>query len=278
MLIPLLHRLVQLRLKRLGLESKLVDLTHCRIHLYFYRHPSSRSSLVLLHGIGTSSSTWYHLYPSLMREHSIFAIDLPGFGFSTVTHSRGILTLAEQVLALEECIERLELPQCTLLGHSLGGWIAAKYATRNAQRIEKLVLINPAGVFYEKVEELKSIFTVRSTAEVHRLVRTMWYRYPWYVRPLLPAIKNEFVQRKVPEHIQSIRREDFLGEELRQLTMPVQIVWGIEDRLLDRNSVALFQERVQQLEVIEIDACGHVPQLECPRELKKILQRILQVD
>lgn len=278
MLIGCLHRLIRLRLRMLGLQSSWVHLPHCRVHFYSYRHPSSAGTLVLLHGVGTSSSTWLYLYPLFVRKYSVVALDLPGFGFSTVFNSKGFLTLPDYLAVVEQCIESLNLPHGTLLGHSLGGWVASLYALRHPERTKSLVLINPAGVYTDGVEELRHLFAVQSTADVRRLMKRMWYRYPWYFMPFLPAIKKELIGRKVPEVIQSIKREDFLNDRLQELSMPVHLIWGAEDRLLPERTVSVFGQAVQRLNVEYLRACGHVPQLEKPKELASILRRVLQVD
>lgn len=278
MLIGFLHRVVRLRLRILGLRSSWISLPNCRVHLYSYYHPSATDTLVLLHGVGTSSSTWLYLYPLMIQKYSVVAIDLPGFGFSTVEDEKGFLTLPEHLAVVEQCIEQLNLPHCTLFGHSLGGWIASLYALRNSERTTSLVLINPAGIYTDGVEELRNLFAVQSTADVRRLMERMWYRYPWYFKPFFPAIKKELIRRKVPQLIQSIMREDFLNDRLQKLSMPVHLIWGVNDRLLNEQTVRVFGQTVQRLGVVYIRECGHVPQLEKPKELVKHLRRILQVD
>jgi pimeloyl-ACP methyl ester carboxylesterase len=229
--------------------------------------------------VGTSSSTWLYLYPFLIRKYSVVAIDLPGFGFSKVLDSKGFLTLHDHVAAVEQCREHLCLPHSTIiLGHSLGGWIAMLCALRSPERTKRLVLINPAGVSTDGVEELRQLFAVQTTADVWNLMERMWYRYPWYFKPFLPAIRKELIARKVPELIRSITREEFLNDRLRELSMPVHLIWGAEDRLLNEQTVRVFEHSVQQLTVEYIRACGHVPQLEKPRELAMLLRKILRVD
>lgn len=278
MLIGFLHRIVRLRLRVLGLTSSWVSFPDCRVHLYTYFHPSPVGTLVLLHGVGTSSSTWFYLYPMMIQKYSVVAVDLPGFGFSTVSHPRGFLLLQDHLSVVEQCIEQLGLPQCILIGHSLGGWIATHYALRNLDRVRGLILVNPAGIRTDNVEELRNMFSARSVEDVRRLMNRLWHRYPWYFKPFLPSIKNELIERRVPEFVQSIREEDFLNEELQNLTMAVHLIWGAEDRLLSERTVRVFGQSVQRLETEYIRQCGHVPQLERPKELKSILQKILQVD
>jgi len=278
MLIGLLHRLIRLRLRMLGFRTLWMDIPNCRVCLHSYHHPTAADTLILLHGVGTSSSTWLYLYPLLIQKYSVVAIDLPGFGFSRVVDRKGFLSLDEHVAAVERCREHLRLARSTLVGHSLGGWIALRCALQSPDRTNRLILINPAGVFTDGMESLRQLFAVQRTADVRSLMMRMWYRYPWYFKPFLPAIRKELIDRKVPELIGSIARKDFLNDRLQELSVPVHLIWGTEDRLLHGDTVQIFKQRVQQVKVEYIRACGHIPQLEKPRELAVLLRKILWVD
>lgn len=275
MLIQLVHRLVRSRLKRLGIESKWLELNNCRLHYYEYAHPHSKSTLVLVHGLGTSSSTWFHLYPFFIQRHSVLAIDLPGFGFSTIKNGKRFFSIQAHAVLLQEVIQRFGLQLFILMGHSLGGWIATKYASRYPAGVTRLILINTAGVYWDGTEELRKIFDVHSTQDVRRLVNRMWYRYPWYFKPFLPAIRRDLMERRVPELVQAIQREDFLDGDLQRLTMPVCLVWGTEDRLIEKETIQVFEHNVRHVEIEYIETCGHVPQLERPEELERILRKVL---
>ena len=260
----------------MGIESKRMALAGCSLHYYEYRHPSPRGTLLLLHGLGTSSSTWFHLYPFLIQEHSVLALDLPGFGFSTVVDGRRFLSIPEHRAILEEFTNRMGLSSVTLVAHSLGGWIATKYAAAHPQSVNRLILINTASVYVDGVNELLSAFDIRTTGDMRRLVNTMWYRYPWYFKPFLPAFRSEVVRREVPQFVRSIRREDFFDGELQRLTMPVDLIWGLEDRLISPETILVLKEIVLQLQVTTINECGHVPQLEKPEAIKEVLRKMFE--
>ncbi|MGH2568791.1 MAG: alpha/beta fold hydrolase [Bacteroidota bacterium] len=276
MLIQLLHRMVRMRLGLLGLASERVELKSCSLHYYEFTHPQPKNTLVLLHGLGTSSSTWFHLYPFLTREHSVIALDFPGFGFSTTRDGGPMLSIGRHLEALETFVEQKELPSFILVGHSLGGWIAAKYASAHQQKVNRLVLINTAGVYVGGVDALLRAFDIHTTNDVRQLVNAIWYRYPWYFKPFLPTIRSELVKRGVPQFVRSIQREDFFDGELQRLEMPVHLIWGTEDRLISSETVRVLKEQLPLLHVEYIKTCGHVPQLERPERMKEIFEKMLE--
>jgi abhydrolase domain-containing protein 6 len=275
--IDLVHRIVRTRYRQAGFESRVVE--QGRFTLHYYEHTLSDSSptLVLVHGLGTSSSTWAHVLPELGRLCNIIALDLPGFGLSRINHGPGFASLSELHGAFESFI-REEVPQpIILLGHSLGGWIAAHYAAIHQANVRHLVLVNNAGVLCDDTAGQGKAFQVESIGDLQRLLNLIWFRYPWYFKPFYPAVLNDLRRRRIPEFVQSIHAEDFLNEELRNLSMDVSIIWGDQDRLISMSSVEVMKRSIPRTQMYPLKQCGHVPQLECPREFVSVVRNILKL-
>ncbi len=275
-LINFAHRLVRRTYLRLGFKGLTLPVQYGTIHYFENERTSSRPTLVLLHGIGTSSSTWINVLPHLAPRYHVIALDLLGFGFSKVEGERSYLHVAEHRDATKELLTRKGVEKCTLIGHSFGGWIAAALATRTPQRIEHLVLVNTAGIYYQGVESLRALFTLRTTRDVNRLFTQMWYRYPWYYRLFSPSILADMKERCVGKIIAAVEKKDFLGQELSSLRMPVSVIWGAEDRLILQDSLVVLKHAVPHLKVCFIQKCGHVPQLERYAEFSTILLKLLE--
>jgi pimeloyl-ACP methyl ester carboxylesterase len=272
-LIDLVHVYVRQRFARLGIVSKRLELLHFSAH-YYESQASSRPTLVLLHGLGTSSSTWIHVLPRLANKFHVIAIDLPGFGFSSTTggkHPR----YDEALEFLKNVIPRLVRGSFVLIGHSLGGWLAADYAIQSPSTIQKIILINPAGIFYEGVDEQRHLFNVKDLSSLYRLLDRLWWKYPWYFKPFGPAIFSDLRKRGVPEFVQSIKEEHFLNSRLHALTPPVHLVWGKGDNVISEKTVEVFRKEAPKIKTYYLTRCGHVPQLERPEELISILDKIL---
>lgn len=277
MLIDILHRLIRLKLKQMGFQSRCFELTTSRLHYYEYRHRNPKCTVVLLHGLGTSSGTWVHVAPFFIKEHNVIAIDLPGFGFSELKGGRTFFKIAEHCHAIENLVDHLALESFVLIGHSFGGWIAAQYASAHPQRIEQLILINTAGVYYRRIEELRRTFTINSVTELRHLLSLMWYRYPWHFKLFTRAILNDMINRKVNEIVASIEPRDLLTEEFTRLNMPVSIIWGNEDRLIPQETVHAMCKMILHVHIHFLAQCGHVPQLERPRDLIDVLDEDIGV-
>jgi abhydrolase domain-containing protein 6 len=275
MLLRILHKSVRRQFASLGFESRTLIRSSGSLHYLVREQADAKGTIVLVHGLGTSSSSWIKTLKYLKRSHRIVALDLPGFGFSTAHPARGFNTLEEHVDALSQLLAAVGEPSVVLVGQSLGGWISARYAARFPQRVQHLVLIDTAGVDYPGVESLRDLFTLTSVQDTRRLLSSLWYRYPWYFRPFAGSIYRELMSRKMNELVASVDRSDFLADELALLRMPVTIIWGKQDMAISVASIDILKEKIPHAATHLIDHCGHVPQLESPEILAGILNTVL---
>lgn len=110
----------------------------------FWREVGQGPTLVFLHGSWNDSSQWLPLIQQLSQDYHCCAPDLLGFGDSERSPHHHSIQL--EVECLHDYIEALHLPQVYLIGHSLGGWIAASYALKQPERVQGLILLAPEGV------------------------------------------------------------------------------------------------------------------------------------
>jgi len=275
MIISLLHRLIRFRFHRLGFKSEFAVSESCQLHFFQQNKQNSSRNLLFIHGLGTSSSTWINVIPELRELGNVSCLDLPGFGFSKITIGDAFFSLQQMDLALEHFIHTSQRLPIILIGHSLGGWIAARYAVKHPDSVSHLILINNAGIRYDGFEQQADAFTIKSVDDVRRLVQKMWFHYPWYFKPFTSSIYRTLSKKEVGGFVRSIKEEDLLNQSLASLAMPLDVIWGAEDGLISKKSIELMKQLVPTLKEHLITRCGHVPQLERPRELSSLLKNIL---
>jgi pimeloyl-ACP methyl ester carboxylesterase len=100
------------------------------------------SPVLLVHGLAGSSDWWVRNFDVLSRNHAVYLVDLPGFG-SMRKHAKQF-SVAGSARWLAEILTALNLHQVALVGHSMGGLIAATFAARYPERVTNLVLAAPA--------------------------------------------------------------------------------------------------------------------------------------
>ena len=118
-------------------EGIIRDVAGAKVH---YIDEGSGPAVILIHGFAGSTFSWRFVIPDLAKAHRVIAIDLPGFGFSDrgpdVDYSHA--GQAERVVAL---LDLLGIQRATLVGHSMGGAIAQRIASRHPDRVERLILV-----------------------------------------------------------------------------------------------------------------------------------------
>ncbi|WP_204106247.1 MULTISPECIES: alpha/beta hydrolase [Spirulina sp. CCY15215] len=117
----------------------------------FWREVGKGKPMIFLHGAYADSSQWLKVIDHLEGHYHCFAPDLLGFGESEPPNVHQSIAL--QVECLTEYIEALRLERPYLVGHSLGGWVAASYAEKYGERLEGLILVSPEGIEVEEQKE-----------------------------------------------------------------------------------------------------------------------------
>ncbi|MCM2393814.1 alpha/beta fold hydrolase [Streptomyces albipurpureus] len=129
-----------------GTRGGEVRLRTRRLHGYrhAYRMAGKGAAVVLIHGIGDSSATWTEIIPGLARRYRVLAPDLLGHGGSD--KPRGDYSPGAYANGLRDLLSALGIDRATLVGHSLGGAVAAQFAYQFPERTERLVLVGSGGI------------------------------------------------------------------------------------------------------------------------------------
>ena len=110
----------------------------------FRESGAGEQTLVLLHGIGTDSSSWVRQLQGFARSCRVIAWDAPGYGQTTPVAAQSPVA-ADYAAALLGLFDALGIKRALLVGQSLGAIMASSFAARYPERVEKLVLTGPAG-------------------------------------------------------------------------------------------------------------------------------------
>ncbi len=127
-------------------EGPLPPVTVRRIHGYdrAYRRRGSGETVLLVHGIGDSSTTWSEVLRDLSEDHDVLAPDLLGHGFSD--KPRADYSVGGFANGLRDLLTVLDIERATVVGHSLGAIVAMQFAYQFPERTERLVLVSAGGV------------------------------------------------------------------------------------------------------------------------------------
>jgi pimeloyl-ACP methyl ester carboxylesterase len=249
--------------------------------------------LLVIHGLGGNWTAWLENIPALARDHRVIAVDLPGFGGSAPA-GEGI-SIPGYSRALTRLIEALEIERATVIGNSLGGWVAADLTLRLRERICALVLVDAAGIVPTSWERRKALSMMegaavmapyaprfRSAVASRRRLRAWALRYT-VARPadlaadlvymaLPPAPDPGFR----PALVASKRSwSDAWCDMLTEIECPTLIVWGERDSLLPVRHGREYARRIVGSRLHVISEAGHLPMIERPQEFNHVVLEFL---
>jgi pyruvate dehydrogenase E2 component (dihydrolipoamide acetyltransferase) len=236
--------------------------------------------ILLVHGFGADLNTWMFTQPVLAEGRRVIAVDLPGHGGSSKEVGAGNAeSLAD---AVEGALRELGVGRGHLIGHSMGGAIAALLALRRPDLVSSLTLIASAGLG----PEINATFT-------EGFVRVARRREAGEILSLLvhdPAL----VSRTMVEDVLRYKRLDGVSAALTKiseawfaggcqsldlagrittLTTPIQVIWGREDRIIP---VAHAEALASRFPVHIIEQAGHLPHMEKAGEVNRLVNRFIE--
>lgn len=224
-----------------------------------------RPPLLLLHGGDTNSAIWFGSVRAYSERFATYAVDLIGQpGLSG--EARPPYGSADHALWLGDVLQALALEDVSIMGASLGGWIALDYATRYPARVKKLALMCPAGVGRQRVGFLFKVLPLLLLGEWGRrraLAVVMGRGFKLMPRDgsderdvhavmsLFALVQKHFRSRMDPLPL-------FGDDALQKLCMPVLTLVGSEDVLLDSSETRQRLERnVRHAQVRYLEGAGH---------------------
>jgi pimeloyl-ACP methyl ester carboxylesterase len=237
--------------------------------------------IVLIHGIADNALTRSFVQGPLARKYPVYAIDLPGYGFSGLPPDRFYMTLDEMCAALEDYMRDVIGQPALVVGNSMGGWLAVKLAWSAPALVRGIVLANAGGAPLEGRDSWVPFGETIGIPDMRtaRLVfRQMFGAIP---APMLYfgqySLQDLFQRRVVREFVSNMMAADPEKEllrpaDLRELPVPAALIWGVGDRFLPQGSLEFFRDNLPGAPMLLLKRCGHLPQRERPRAVLHFLR------
>ncbi len=268
-------------------------------------------ALVFVHGLSGSWPNWLEQLPvfadgrngdSGQRPvspgfgHRVIALDLPGFGRTPMPPS-GEVSIAGYADLLDALLEQLGVESAAVVGNSMGGFIAAELAIRHPGRVERLVLVSPAGISTHQDPRLERYLPWLRRMERLAAVYGGWVASHADAVTRRPVLRNAFFgmivphPRRLPAALvaeqlrgagkpgliaaaQAITDYD-LRPHLERIACPTMVVWGDRDRVITRRDLEVFAELIPGARKVMYEDTGHMSQLERPAEFNALLAEFL---
>jgi len=249
--------------------------------------------IVAVPGLGGTKVSFLPTVAALAGEFRVIALDLPGFGDSDkpLGAAYDAAYFARAVVAL---LDSLELERVHLVGNSMGGRVTLEVGLRHPERVRRLVLLSsslawrrerPWATLLRFVRPELGLFQVAPRGVVEGIVRRMipGAESGWaaagvdeFLRAYLtPRGRAAFYAAARHIYMEEPEGDNGFWPRLRTLEPPALFVWGLRDRLVPVAFARHVTDALPNAEHVELD-CGHVPQLERPRETHAAMARFLR--
>jgi len=277
-------------------DSKFIEVNDVTIH--YKEMGTGETTFILLHGFGASTYSWREVMDDFSQRGRVIAYDRPAFGLTErpmpedwVENPYGMKANIELLRGL---MDALKIEKAVLVGNSAGGGVSVAFGLEYPQRVDSLILVDP-GVGGGRGPQFPAwALPLMWTPQMRHLGQLMMRDYQeslpntiqreWFDQTKLTAqIKQE------PLKIFKIKNWDRAFYELTfapaypelrpllpQLTLPVFIIAGAEDRLIRSWYFEAISTEIPNAKLSLIPNCGHVPQEECPDEFMKNVLNYLQ--
>jgi pimeloyl-ACP methyl ester carboxylesterase len=247
-----------------------------------FRDVGKGDAILLIHGTGASLHTWEKWINILSTDYRVISFDLPGFGLTGPDPNHNY-QISRYTAILDSLMVKLKVDSFHIAGNSLGGLVAWHYTTQFPQKILTLNLIDAAGLpqpgkkppFIFQLAKLPVLSTLlqkvtpksiieKSMLDVYKndqlVTEKLIDRY--FELSLREGNRTAFVKRM------SQLNEKLVVGDLENITVPVLIQWGKDDRWIPLANAFEFQKLIPKAELIIYDS-GHVPMEENPMETVK---------
>ena len=252
-------------------------------------------AILFVHGLSGCWPNWLEQLSAFSPTNRVIAADLPGFGHSP--GQGGEISMEGYAALLDGLLEQLGEQRATVVGNSMGGLIAAELAASHPGRVERLVLISPAGIstyanrltqrtmpVLRRLDQVLALAAAWSAANsdaitrrprMRRLALSGVVRHPERLSPQLAA-----------EQVRGAGTDGFLAAfeaileydvrpRLAAISCPALVVWGTDDRLIPVRDADEFANAIAGAQKVVYPDTGHMAMLERPAEFNALLRRFL---
>jgi len=255
-------------------RSEFLSVAGVRTHLL----RGGRGAPVLVLHPEYAATRWFPYHDHLAARFQVLAPDHPGFGQSE--RPDWLEGIDDVVFHYLDFLDTLHIDRVSIVGTSLGGWIAAELAVAHPQRIDRLVLVGAAGIKVDGVE--------RFDVFLHPIEETLQHLFhdPGRAAQLLPTeFGPEVIVRGYREAATLARLtwnpylyNPKLERRLRRITAPTLIMWGEQDTFLPPAYGEAFARLISNATLRTVPECGHLVPYEQTDAFTEAVTRFLKGD
>lgn len=247
----------------------------------YFDSGSGSDKVILIHGLGGSIDSWRNNIGELSKQFRVFALDLPGFGYSDKPAKNYTIRFFRDFMAT--FIENLGLGTASIVGSSLGGQIAAELAIGRPELVRRLVLTSPPGALprsykgspalkrYTRITKARSLEQARDALfSVDNMPVDEEYARSVFQRLSLPGAREAFVSS-----LKASASAERLNKRLTRIRCPTLVIWGKQDTMIPVKFAGPFIG-MENCRVVMLEGCSHRPHAEKAKIFNRIVTDFLK--
>jgi len=261
----------------------------------FHKKIGNGSSIVILHGLYGSSDNWFVLGKYLSQHYTVFIPDLRNHGKSEHSKEQNYNVMAED---LHLFFQQNSIKKATIIGHSMGGKLAMKFANSYPEKIEKLIVVD---ISYKKYSEKDFLINNKHSKILEAISRFKLNTY---------SNRND-IETALSEKIGSLRTAKFISKNIKRTSkglflwklnieaittnieqlsveiniskiienqIPIYFIKGENSDYITQNEEKNITQKIIQAEIFTIKNAGHWLHAEQPKEFVFIINKILKIN
>jgi pyruvate dehydrogenase E2 component (dihydrolipoamide acetyltransferase) len=237
--------------------------------------------IIFIHGFGGDLNNWQFNQEALAERHATYAIDLPGHGGSSKDLGSGRVDVGALAKAVTDFLDAQEIGKAHLVGHSLGGAVALYLALDHAERVASATLVCSAGLGPEiNMEYIDGFMQAKRRKQLEPVLAMLVADPDMVSREMIEDVLKFKRLDGVEAALNRIIHDNFAGgrqaleltPRLGELRIPVQVIWGRQDRIVPARHAEGLPANVP---VRVFDDAGHMVHMEKAAEVNELIARFV---
>jgi pimeloyl-ACP methyl ester carboxylesterase len=264
-------------------KGKFVTVDGKKIH---YIEKGDGKPIILIHGFLYSTAMWNKSIDAFASKFKTYAVDLWGWGYSERMNATdySFPFYAQQIL---QFMDALNIRKASLVGQSMGGGIAVYLAAHYPDRVDKLILVDPAAIpypmttigwIYQQPFVGEFLNAIPGDALMENNIKTIWFydgnkAGKEYLQEVIQPLRIQGTSEGLMYILRNVLKPPYVEKEvnmLAQIHKPILIVHGREDKAVPLDKSEKLSRLWKESKLVVFDKAGHSPHEEYPEEFNKI--------
>jgi len=273
-------------------DSRFTEVNGVNIHYKIYGQ--GEPVFILLHGFGASLFSWHEVTAPLAEYGTVIAYDRPGFGLTERPmewDGESPYSQDSQVELVVGLMDALDVEQAILVGNSAGGTIAMLTALKYPQRVQSLILVDPAVyagggapawvrplLGTPQMGHIGPLIARQLQSQGVEFIKTAWHDPSKITPEILEGYQKPLQVENWDKALWELTlasNESKLADRLTEFNMPVLVITGDDDRIVPTEQSVRLADEIPNAELVVIPQCGHLPHEERPNEFMQAVTNFL---